>query len=194
MDEYFEQVKADFLEVEPLDFEQTAVFYQKYKIYLEEANFNDEDDFKKYKEIISEIAKTYAIAKKYDVSTPLLRKAIRLKEDVKGNYFWLGMTYFNLDKPVLAYYYLSKGKPSGSETGDFAIFMKIVKGKVHKKLFDVWIYLYVIMFAPLVAYKWIFGEIEIYWVSVLYNILLAYSIIHSIVYAYQYFKFKAQKK
>ncbi len=194
MDEYFEQVKADFLEVEPLDFEQTEVFYQKYKTYLEDANFNDGDDFKKYKEIISEIAKTYAIAQKYDVSTPLLKKAIRLKEDVKGNYFWLGMTYFNLDKPILAYYYLSSGKPSSSETGDFAIFMKIVKGKVHKKLFDIWIYLYVIMFAPLVAYKWIFGEIEIYWVSVLYNILLAYSIIHSIIYAYQYFKFKSQKK
>lgn len=194
MDEYFEKVKADFLEVEPFDLLQTNAFYNQYKDYLCENIPTDKDDFEIYLEILADIGMTFAAKQKYEEALPILKKVVKKIKDSKEVKFWLGMIYSNLDKPVLAYYYLSRGKPSGSETGDFALFMKIVKGKVHKKLFDIWIYLYVIMFAPLVAYKWIFGEIEIYWVSVLYNILLAYSIIHSIIYAYQYLKFKARKK
>lgn len=193
MDEKFEKVAREFFEIEPLDFEPINSFYLKHKEYLKTVVLNDEYDIERYKDIISEIANTYAANEKYEYAIPLLKKAILLKKDVKLNYSWLGIAHFNLDKPIWAYYYYSKcGKDYPLE--DFDKVLLIVKKKMLSKLYDIWIYIYLVLFSSLAVYKWFFGGIENYWLNIFYYILLAYSIIISLNYAYQYFKFKAKNK
>lgn len=194
MDKQFETVFEEFWEIEPLEFEPINAFYLEHKMYLENVQFNDEENFKKYKEIISDIAKTYAIAEKYEISLPLLKKAIGLKEDVKGNYFWLGMTYFNLNKPILAHYYFLKCKEDYAENEEFDKVLIITKKETLQKIYNVRDYVLACVLGLLLAYKWRVGEFEAPWLKTLYRVVTWYAYAYMLYYTYKYIRYKLKKK
>lgn len=174
MDEYFEKVKADFLEVETFDLLQTNAFYNQYKDYLSENIPADKDDFEIYLEILADIGMTFAAKQKYGEALPILKKVVKKIKDSKEVKFWLGMIYSNLDKPILAYYYLSRSEPQNSNNPEFFLVLRLTKIKAFKKIFQGSLTSYIVFLVIRHTIHWVFPDfmpLEIAMISYLVSLL-----------------------
>ncbi|MFX3625733.1 MAG: hypothetical protein ACN6I4_00070 [bacterium] len=169
MNQQFEKVSQEYLEIEPLDFEGTQVFYNKYKIYLDKEVSSQIQSYEEYRSILASIGTVYFINKQLDIAIPLLKKAIKLGSNdntLKQN---LIISYFSKKKYFKAYYYYLRFEPK-SNIEEFSTAMKVAKQATVYNLFVWFLFSGIAFYIISMSYEFFYDDIEGSWDNVVRSI------------------------
>jgi tetratricopeptide (TPR) repeat protein len=181
MDEKFEKVVDEFLEIEPLNFIETEEFYKKYKSYLENNIPTQINDFEEYRLIIANIGSAYFSVKKCDEAIPLFKKAIKLGDERDSTRQNLIISYFSKKKYLSAYYYYIRYKPK-SDMRVFKDAMKVAKQATVYKLFVWFLYSGIAFYVITMTYEFFYDDIEGVWDNVMKSIYIIVVMVFTLKY------------
>lgn len=169
MDEKFEKMVDEFLEIEPMDFDETEKFYKKYKSYLYNNIPTKIEDYEDYRLIIANIGSAYFSVSKIDDAIPLFKKAIKLGDERDSTKTNLIISYFSKKKYLKAYYNYLKFKPK-SDISEFKDAMKVAKQATIYNLFVWFLFSGVVFYITSISYEIFYEEIKGAWHSIISSI------------------------
>lgn len=156
----FEEIVAEFLELEPLDYGQLSVFYKKYEGFLRTFEPENKSDKEYYNMILEDIGVTYALANEYEIAVPLFRKIIKHGgKEVNTARFWMGIYYFGSNKFLRAFISFLRGEKKWQQGEHYEFVFKISKVKAIKKVLGILAVVGIVVFLSKRLIIWMYPEL-----------------------------------